>query len=101
MERVNSLIEKLQQQLEQKARAEKLLLTVQMLYAELASKITNGETRESDKVIVIMPAVLKQTHQSYNATESKEPVLEEEEKIIEILQVDEKEIEEELEQIKR
>ena len=102
MERVNSLIEKLQQQLEQKAGAEKLLLTVQMLYGELASKIATGETRESDKVVVIMPAVPKQNHQSYNvSTEAKEPVLEEEEKIIEVLQVDEKEIEEELEEIKR
>ncbi|MEO6219076.1 MAG: hypothetical protein ABIO81_01515 [Ginsengibacter sp.] len=102
MERVSTLILKLQQQLEEKATAEQLLLTVQMLHAELSPKILT--TNESGKVVVIMPAVVaaKKEYQNYNGIhESKEPVLAEEEKIIEVLQVDEKEIEEELEQIKR
>lgn len=105
MERVSTLILKLQQQLEEKATAEKLLLTVQMLHAELSAKIITREPYESGKVIVIMPAIVtaaKQSYQSYNdVAESKGSVLAEEEKIIEVLQVDEKEIEEELEQIKR
>ena len=105
MERVNTLILKLQKQLEQKDTAENLLLTVQMLHAELSPKITTGKPNGSDKVIVIMPATLTSAKQSdenfYNVPESTEPVLAEEEKIIEVLQVDEKEIEEELEQIKR
>ena len=103
MERVSTLILKLQQQLDEKATADKLLLTVQMLHAELSPKIIT--TNDSGKVTVIMPAVLtaaNQDYQNYNgANESNEPVLAEEEKIIEVLQVDEKEIEEELEQIKR
>jgi len=105
MERVNTLILKLQKQLEQKDTAENLLLTVQMLHAELSPKIITGKPNGSDKVIVIMPATLTSAKQSdenfYNVPESTEPVLAEEEKIIEVLQVDEKEIEEELEQIKR
>jgi hypothetical protein len=104
MERVKTLILKLQQQLEEKATAEKLLLTVQMLHAELSPKILTSRPEGSGKVIVIMPAVTetKQPYQTYNnVAESREPVLAEEEKIIEVLQVDEKEIEEELEQIKK
>jgi hypothetical protein len=103
MERVNTLILKLQQQLEEKATAEKLLLTVQMLYAELTQKMVNGQAGDPGKVIVIMPAVTvpKQHFQSYNTVSEPEPLVAEGEKIIEILQVDEKEIEEELEQIKR
>ena len=101
MERVSTLILKLQQQLEEKATADKLLLTVQMLHAELSPKIIT--TNESGKVIVIMPAVVtaKQDYQNNGINESNEPILAEEEKTIEVLQVDEKEIEEELEQIKR
>jgi len=102
MERVSTLILKLQQQLEEKATADKLLLTVQMLHAELSPKVIT--TDESGKVVVVMPAVIttRQDYQNYNDVhESNEPVLAEEEKIIEVLQVDEKEIEEELEQIKR
>ena len=104
MERVKTLILKLQQQLEEKATAEKLLLTVQMLHAELSPKIFANRPEGSGKVIVIMPAITetKQPYQAYNnVAESREPVLAEEEKIIEVLQVDEKEIEEELEQIKK
>jgi hypothetical protein len=102
MDRVSTLIQKLQQQLEEKAAAEKLLLIVQMLHAELSAKIANEVTHESDKVVVIMPAVPKQNNHQYDiSTEPGEPVMKEEEKIIEILQVDEKEIEEELEEIKR
>jgi len=104
MERVSTLILKLQQQLEEKATAEKLLLTVQMLHAELSPKILASRPEGSGKVVVIMPTVAetKQAYQTYNnVAESKEPVLAEEEKIIEVLQVDEKEIEEELEQIKK
>lgn len=104
MDRVNTLILKLQQQLGQKDSAEKLLLTVQMLQAELGSKITAVKPDESGNVVVIMPshvAFATQDFGSDNVVESTQPVLHEEEKIIEVLQVDEKEIEEELEQIKR
>ena len=97
MEKVNTLILKLQQQMEQKDTAEKLLITVQMLHAELSPQKMTLIPDEWGKVIVIMPgtfASAKQDDQTrYNVTESTEAVLQEEEKIIEVLQVDEKEIE--------
>ena len=58
MERVIALIQKLQQQLEQKESAEKLLLTVQILYAELLPKQEKAAPAGSDKVAVFMPVNL-------------------------------------------
>lgn len=110
MERVSTLIQKLQQQLNEKAKAEQLLPTVQMLYAELISAKRDPSPLNSDKIAVILPAVIYPAAESSvnsaagykkNIIEPEEPVIAEEEKIIEILQVDEKEIEEELEEIKR
>ena len=104
MERVTTLIEKLQKQLEEKAPVQELLYTVQMLHGELL--LQNKDTKESidsSKVMVMMPAIHLQAAQNGIATTKVEPdkVPEIEEKIIEILQVDEKEIEEELNEIKR
>jgi hypothetical protein len=96
MERVSTLIKKLQRQLDEKASANMLLHTVQMLQAELQSQSAVNKDVTQDKVSVIMP-VFFNTHQAVTGVQSRVS----EEKIIEILKVDEKEIEEELEQIKR
>jgi hypothetical protein len=96
MERVSTLIKKLQRQLDEKASANMLLHTVQMLQAELQSQSAVNKDVTQDKVSVIMP-VFFSTHQAVTGVQSKVS----EEKIIEVLKVDEKEIEEELEQIKR
>ncbi|MEO6327676.1 MAG: hypothetical protein ABIO55_02035 [Ginsengibacter sp.] len=103
MERVTTLIQKLQQQLTEKATPERLLLTVQMLYAELVSAKQTIATLNTEKVFVMMPAVFSAITENKlsNTTRPAEPEIAPEEKIIEILQVDEKEIEEELEEIKR
>src|SRR5688572_17332809 len=105
MERVIALIQKLQQQLEQKESAEKLLLTVQILYAELLPKQEKAAPAGSAKVAVFMPVnlpVITNTIQNIkNKTNSNEPAPATGEKIIEVLQVDEKEIQEELEAIKK
>ena len=105
MERVSALIQKLQQQLEQKESTEKLLLTVQILYAELLPKQEKAAPAGSDKVAVFMPVnlpVITDINQSIkNITKSNEPAVATEEKVIEVLQVDEKEIQEELEAIKK
>ena len=97
MERVSTLLKKLQQQLESNLSAEAMLPTVQMLQAELMSLMEKAPATTNDKVAVIMPFVMNIT------TEKAPPVAEEkpEEKVIEVLQVDEKEIEEELAQIKK
>jgi hypothetical protein len=89
MQRVDTLIKKLQEQFAAKAPASQLLLTVQMLQLELsqlqqaAAPDTNA-TVNVDIPQTILPAVKR-----------------EEEKIVEVLQVDEAEIEAELEEIRR
>lgn len=99
MERVTTLIKKLQKQLDDKASVDVLLHTVQMLQAELESQASSRETVHQDKVSVIMPQAYNVFRQFTNIEEDQKNI--KEEKIIEILQIDEKEIEEELEQIKR
>ena len=105
MERVSALIQKLQQQLDQKESTEKLLLTVQILYAELLPKQEKAASAGSAKVAVIMPVnlpVITDINQNIkNITYTNEPSVASEEKIIEVLQVDEKEIQKELETIKK
>jgi hypothetical protein len=95
MERVKTLIEKLQQQIAENASADKLLITVQMLQSELLQQ--KGKAEVKGKVMVMMPGA---TMQGRPGIKQKEETVEEE-KIIEVLKVDEKEIEEELEEIKR
>ena len=102
MERVKTLIQKLQQQISENADADKLMVTVQMLQSELLSHQDNTPKLKKG-ITVIMPAYVNAGNQ--NSTENfnkiEQPLVKEEEKIIEVLQVDEKEIEEELEEIKR
>jgi hypothetical protein len=126
MQRLKTLIEKLQQQLEQQASPEDMLQTVNMLYTEIKG-IQPAEKDSSDKVYVLTPPaqniVLQQVAERENdsreelidekeagenveqkeeeAETSLEPTEEIEEKVIEVLQVNEKEIEEELNEIKK
>jgi hypothetical protein len=99
MERVSTLIRKLQKQLDENASAEVLLHTVQMLQAELQSHTDKSQFVKHEKVSVIMPHAFNQFVKVTENIHVKENG--QEEKVIEILQVDEKEIEKELEQIKR
>jgi hypothetical protein len=99
MERVSTLIKKLQKQLDENASPSMLLHTVQMLQAELQSHPSTKNVTKQDKVSIIMPSSFNVFQQLKNEPDKLEEV--HEEKTIEILQVDEKEIEEELEQIKR
>ena len=99
MERVETLLKKLQNQFVQKASAKELLLTVQMLQAELLHlQQNNAPDFQQESVAVTV---------SNQFTPLEAPLKNNiiaavtEEKIIEILQVDEAEIEAELEEIKR
>ena len=56
MERVSTLIQKLQQQLADNATAEQLLFTVQMLYAELLSS-KSPDPYANSGIAVMMPYV--------------------------------------------
>ena len=103
MQRVSTLLHKIQQQLDAKASIESLLQTVQLLQAELVQHLPEVPAVSSDKVAVIMPRIFEI---STNNNQDSEPGFSEEfednnDKVIETLKVDEKEIEEELRQIKK
>jgi len=75
------------------------LVTVQMLQSELLQQKGNNASVNKGKVSVMMPGT-SGNNDRYQYSKQGEPI-EQEEKIIEVLKVDEKEIEEELEEIKR
>jgi hypothetical protein len=95
MERAGTLIQKLQQLYNEKADAAQLLQVIQQLQAELSQQ-TATSPATSSKVSVIMPH-----HAAYLPKPATEKPAIPEEKIVEILKVDEAEIEAELEEIKR
>lgn len=98
MERVGALIQKLQQLYNDNADAGQILVTVQLLQAELSKQTTTSQPATSSKVSVIMPAARVTVKPAQKLTP---PAQVEEEKIVEVLKVDEAEIEAELEEIKR
>ena len=89
MERVETLIKKLQEQFAANVPANQLLLTVQMLETELSHLNSNALPQNSSIINVDIPQAI---------LPAAKP---EEEKTVEVLQVDEAEIEAELEEIKR
>ena len=100
MERVETLLQKLQEQFKKGDLPAKLLLTVQMLQHELLSLQGAAPPNGKEVIAVSMPV-------NINIPVTEPPVEQapekpaEEEKTIEVLQVDEAEIEAELEEIKR
>jgi hypothetical protein len=109
MERVETLLQKLQEQFNRQAEIAAMLLTVQQLQAELLHLQNGHSPAAATSVSVVMPL-----QQSPVQAEPEPPVIpvpaplvmplpevEAEEKIIEVLLVDEAEIEAELEEIKR
>jgi hypothetical protein len=99
MERAEVLLEKLKEQFQQKADRSQLLVTLQLLQAEIMG-LQNNEQKEykGKKISVIVPGM--------NSLEQNQhipiPVVNDlEEKIIEVLQVDENEIEAELLALKK
>ena len=98
MERVETLLKKLQDQFTDKVPLEHLLLTVQMLQAELLHlRANNGPVFNNDTVAV----TVSQMNAAVNEPELKIIPAYEEERIVEVLQVDEAELEAELDEIKR
>jgi len=99
MERVATLLQKLQQQFNNGASANQLLLTVQMLQHELTHVELTQPGAVSKSIMVSMPlqAIVPQQEDVMEVV--SEPVMEE--KIIEVLQIDEEEVAAELEEIKR
>jgi hypothetical protein len=92
MYRVETLSERLRDQLEKKASIEELLVTVQMLQAELLHlQSTESENRKS-KVAIDIPSVFEEISTQNNSSEEKE---------LHVLQIDEADIDAELEQIRK
>lgn len=100
MQRVTTLLKKIQQQLDEKKSTETLLQTVHLLEAELIQHLPEVAAPLSDKVAVSMPRTIKLPLISKEGSSEK---IDEagEEKFVETLKVDEKEIEEELDQMKK
>lgn len=94
MERVGVLINKLQQLYNEKADPAQLLLVIQQLQAELTAQ---PRTASTSKVVVLYPAVA----QAVSNSESIDRTSSKEEKVIEVLQVDEAAITAELEELKK
>ncbi|MEI9934091.1 MAG: hypothetical protein WDM71_04415 [Ferruginibacter sp.] len=99
MERVETLLQKLQKQFNEGIGASQLLLTVQMLQHELIHLQNDKEDIiDTGLVTVFMPS---ESLAPLPIEPEIDATPEEEEKTVEILQVDEAEIEAELEEIKR
>lgn len=97
MERVRTLLEKLKLQSDQDASASAMLHTVQMLQAELIREMGPTSSMIQRKVSVSPPSVFPPQQNSGSSVGTQGT---QEDKIVEILQVDEKEVEEELAQMK-
>ena len=100
MERVETLLQKLQQQFNNGATTEQLLLTVQMLQHELTHLKANQPGGIAKSVIVSMPLQSIASVQEPIVADVAQKILPEE-KIIQVLQIDEAEVAAELEEIKR
>jgi len=97
MERVVTLSNKLQDQLNSNAPIEQLLTTVDMLQSELAHLKLIQPNKEEQKHVAVKIAGNQRPIVSNSIDESSLP----DEKTVEVLQVDEAELEAELEEIKR
>jgi hypothetical protein len=95
MERAEVLMLKLQEQYRKKESPAQMLLTLQMLQQELMQMnvLMTHEQRDRSKVSVVLPFPKKQ------AIEEQPPVRED--KIVQVLQIDEEEVARELEQMKQ
>jgi hypothetical protein len=96
MDRVSTLLKKLQKQLDENSSVESMLQTTQILQAELLKKSEKKTPPPHPRVSVLMPTILYSQKLNMFSDEVSN-----EEKVIEVLQVDEKEIEAELEELKK
>lgn len=93
MDRVETLCKKLQEQIAQGSSVDQLLLTVQMIQSELMHLKASGQSAgEGESITIDIPS---------NFDQSQPSGTKQEEKIIQVLQIDEAELEAELEEIKR
>ena len=101
MERVETLLQKLQEQFAKGDPPAKLLLTVQMLQHELSHLQAAAPANGNETIAVSMPVNVNIAPAFAAPAQPVQEKPAEEEKIVQVLQVDEAEIEAELEEIKR
>ena len=103
MERVSALVEKLQNQIAAGISEDDIIITVQLLYGELITRkrITAQTNLDQPFVSTSLPVPELKIPAPYTANASANESLPEGEKIVDVLKIDEKEIEEELNQIKK
>ena len=65
MERIDILISKLNEQYQQKATAEQMLFTLQLLQNELSFKLQRSKTLGTSKVSVVLPSVMRMDPSQY------------------------------------
>ena len=65
MERIDILISKLNEQYQQKATAEQMLFTLQLLQNELSFKLQRNKTLGTSKVSVVLPSVMRMDPSQY------------------------------------
>jgi hypothetical protein len=95
MDRVSTLLNKLQNQLDENSTAREMLQTVQILQAELIKKVEKKQLSQNQKISVLMPV-------SFNIIDIEKISADEgEAKVVQVLQVNDKDIEEQLQQIKK
>ncbi len=99
MERVETLLKKLQEQFAQNASASQLLLTVQMLEAELQQLSAGDASASPGSVAITVSQNTYMNNSAQKVEENKEALVEE--KTVEVLQVDEAEIEAELAELRK
>ena len=100
MERVETLLQKLQQQFNDKLPIDKLLLTAQMLQHELIHLKSTQNIEQTDKPIIVVSMPLQHI-KNIPTVSASEKIPSVNEKTVEILQVDEEELNAELNEIKR
>lgn len=105
MERITSLIEQLQEALKKNADATQLLMITNQLQVELQTVVQQkAGTIGTQRVAVVLPASRISTPVQQNQQKESAPVIKQEqpsEKILEVLQVNEDEVEAELEEIRQ
>ncbi|CAN5550992.1 hypothetical protein BH11BAC3_BH11BAC3_23850 [soil metagenome] len=99
MERVETLLQKLQQQVKEKLEIDQLLVTVQMLQHELLHLQGSPKKQEKNAVVVSMP--VNNFAQKNNVARQSDYTDISEEKTVEVLQVNEEDIAAELEELKK
>lgn len=100
MHRVSTLLKKIEKQLSDGVAPESLLPTVQLLQSEILHHISTKVPPVPAKVALSLPLGFHLNLAAHTLIPEKEEI-EKEEKVVEMLKVDEKEVEAELEQIKK